>query len=476
MSAWGCREVEARLVEAVDGRLDAAASVRLHAHIESCGTCRERAALWRDLTPALRALEPEPPEAMATRRMQLEIERQLARAVVSPRRRWRWIWAPAALSLAGAAAAALLWLHRPAPPRGAAPNGVAGFATLARLSGTVTVGGRALGPSATIPVGSTLALGDGAEADLAMARGTEVHLAGSARVTLAGTAAAVTLRLDDGALAAAVAHRLAGETFAVVTPDARVEVRGTRFSVVKGREGSSVRVDEGRVFVQFVDGRTRFVSAGESATSFEPAVEPAAPADETAPTLEPATVPDAPAARALTCAGAMRACRETTGAVRASMREGEPGHALRTLSERGRTTSELEARCGGDDLGACQDELRYLRAEALNQAGRLDDAIAAYHALDRRSAPPAMRQNALYAAAQIERRRGHDGAARTDYERALDAAPQGALREETLIGAMETAQASADPRRAGALARRYLGEFPNGIGAPTARRLVSSPR
>ncbi len=106
MSAWGCREVEARLVEAADGRLDAAASVRLHAHIESCTACRERAALWRDLTPALRALEPTPPAAMATRRMQIEIERQLARAVVSPRRRWRWIWAPAALGLAGAAAAA----------------------------------------------------------------------------------------------------------------------------------------------------------------------------------------------------------------------------------------------------------------------------------------------------------------------------------------------------------------------------------
>jgi anti-sigma factor RsiW len=474
VSAWGCREVEARLVEAVDGRLDAAASVRLHAHIESCAACRERAALWRGLAPALRALEPAPPEAMATRRMQLAIERQLARAVVSPRRRWRWIWAPSALGLAGAVAAALLWFHRPVQPRGATADGRAGFATLARLSGSVTVGGRALQPSATVPVGSTLALGDGAEADLAMNRGTVVRLAGPAHLALAGTATAVTLRLDDGALTAAVAHRLAGETFAVVTPDARVEVRGTRFSVVKGREGSSVRVDEGRVFVQFADGQTRFVSAGESADSFAPAEQPAAPASEAM--TGPATVLDAAPARAPTCAGAMRACRETTGAVRASMREGEPGHALRILSERGRAASDLEARCGGDDLAACQDELRYLHAEALNQAGRLDDAIAAYHALDRRSAPPAMRQNALYAAAQIERRRGHEGAARTDYERALEAAPHGALREETLIGAMETAQASGEPRRAGALARRYLGEFPNGIGAPTARRLVSSPR
>ena len=228
--------------------------------------------------------------------------------------------------------------------------------------------------------------------------------------------------------------------------------------------------------MRFVDGRTRFVSAGESAASFEPAEQPPAPRTETPPRRPSTTSLEAPPARAPTCAGAMRACRETTGAVRASMREGDPGHALRILSERGRATSELEARCGGEELGACQDELRYLHAEALNQAGRLDDAIAAYHALDRRSAPPAMRQNALYAAAQIERRRGHDGTARADYERALDAAPRGALREETLIGAMETAQASGDPRRAGALARRYLGEFPNGIGAPTARRLASSPR
>ncbi len=121
---------------------------------------------------------------------------------------------------------------------------------MTRLTGTVTIEARAVGPAATVPVGSTLALGDGGEADLAMARGTVVHLAGPAHVALAGTAAAVTIRLEDGALTAAVAHRLAGETFAVVTADVRVEVRGTRFSVMKRAEGSTVRVDEGRVFVQ----------------------------------------------------------------------------------------------------------------------------------------------------------------------------------------------------------------------------------
>src|SRR6201999_4229241 len=90
MTAWGCRDVEAHLAEAVDDRLSAAASVRLHDHLESCAACRARAALWRQLTPALRGLEPPPPEAMAARRMQIEIERQLATLAAPTRPRWRW--------------------------------------------------------------------------------------------------------------------------------------------------------------------------------------------------------------------------------------------------------------------------------------------------------------------------------------------------------------------------------------------------
>ena len=57
----------------------------------------------------------------------------------------------------GAAAAALLWFQPRLPSWDAAARG---FATVARLSGTITVGGRALEPSATVPVGSTLALAD----------------------------------------------------------------------------------------------------------------------------------------------------------------------------------------------------------------------------------------------------------------------------------------------------------------------------
>ncbi|HLK93523.1 MAG TPA: FecR domain-containing protein [Polyangia bacterium] len=466
-----CRDVEAQLVDAIDGRLDPAASVRLHAHIESCAACRERAALWRGLTPALRALEPAPPQPMSTRRMQIEIERQLAGLTVAPPpRRWRWVWGSTALALAGAAAALVLVLHFQRSSRAPA----AGLATVARWSGAVTLGAEALRPAMAVPAGGTLALAGAAEAELAMARGTVVQVTGPARVALGGTAAAVTIRLDDGALVAAVAHRQANETFAVVTPDLRVEVRGTRFSVVKSAAGSRVQVEEGRVLVSFVDGRTQFVSAGESASSFEPAASAAAvTSTQDLPPAAALAVPrEVSAARPVWCASVVRSCRDATGSVRASMRGGDPTRALRMLAEHGHAASELEARCGGEELGACQDELRYLHAEALNQAGRLEEAIAAYRAIDRRNAPSAMRQNALYAAAQIERRRGHQSQARADYERALDVAPRGALREEILIGAMETEEVAGAAGRASALARRYLVEFPHGIGAPTARRLV----
>ena len=464
MTELRCAEVEARLVDAADGRLDPVESVRFHSHIEGCSGCRERAALWRGLVPGLRAAVPPAPGAMVTRRMQVEIDRRLAADVgvgqlaPSPSRRWRPWWAPA-FGLLAAAAAVAIWLRTgPAAP-------VIGYAAFARVQGDVIVGARAPAPAARVPTGEPITVADGAVAELALDRGATLRVEGPARLVLGGSAQAVAVRLAEGTLQAEVAHRQADETFAVITKDMRVEVRGTRFSVVTGAAGSHVAVTEGRVAVQLADGRTSLVSAGGSADSAVAESEDLAPA---APERADVDI-DRPTA----CADTARACQATARAVRASMRGGDSERALRLIADARRAQRGAEASCGGGD-GACEDEIRYLHAEALNQAGRFDDAVAAYHALDRRGAPPAMRQNALYAAAQIERRRGRMVAAGTDFERALTAAPRGALHEEALVGAMESAQAAGDTARARALAARYLGEFPGGRAAPAARRLAGN--
>jgi TolA-binding protein len=153
------------------------------------------------------------------------------------------------------------------------------------------------------------------------------------------------------------------------------------------------------------------------------------------------------------------------------MRGGSSDRALHLLADARRELRVAGPRCEGS-TAACEDELGYLNAEALNQAGRLDDAAAAYRALDRRGAPPAMRQNVLYATAQIERRQGRPAAAAATFERALAAAPRGALREDALVGAMESAHAAGDEARARALAARYLKEFPGGLGAVAAHRFA----
>ena len=463
-----CTEVEARLVDVVDGRLDPVATVRLHAHIEGCADCRTRAAFWRSAVPKMRELAPDAPDAMSVRRMQVEIERLVAAAAAAPAppasRRWPRLFLPATLAFAGAVAVVLA-LRAPSGPLAPGPGAPAsqesqdGYATLTRVTGTLTIGGRAQAVAARLPADREIVLAIATQAELSLDRGSTLRIDGPARLRLGGTARAVEVRLDAGTLDAAVAHRLAGETFAVATPSLRVEVRGTKFAVAATSTGSSVRVSEGRVAVRFADGSERPVAAGESASwPMPPVVSPTAPtATETQ----------------FTCGAIVRACEEAGRAARRSMRSGDAAHALRLIAAGSHDAREPDANCASN-LIACEDELRYLRAEAFRQEGALDEAVAAYHQLDRHGAPAAMRQNALYAAAQIEERQGHKVKAHGDYERALGAAPEGALREEALVGSMESAAALGDTTRARRLARRYLATYPSGLRVGTARRLAGS--
>ena len=468
-----CREVESRLVDVVDGRLDPVATVRLHAHIEGCADCRTRAAFWRSAVPKMRELAPDAPDAMSVRRMQVEIERLVAVAAATPARavsrRWPRLLMPATLTLVGAAAI-LLALRGPSKPVFPSPTAEDGYATLTRVTGTLTMGGRAQAAAARLSVDREIVLAPATKAELTLDRGSTLRIDGPARLRLGGSARAVEVRLDAGTLDAAVAHRLAGETFAVATPDLHVEVRGTKFTVAATAIGSTVRVSEGRVAVRFADGRERPVAAGESA-SWPATVTPAQP--ETAAASALPMRPTATAETQPTCGAIVRACEEAGSAARRSMRSGDAAHALRLIAAGSHDARDPDATCASK-LTACEDELRYLRAEAFRQEGELAEAVVAYHQIDRQGAPAAMRQNALYAAAQIEQRQGQMVQAHSDYERALGAAPEGALREEALVGSMESAAALGDRARARRLARRYLQTYPSGLRVGTARRLAGS--
>jgi len=453
-----CGETEARLVDIVDGRLDPPTEMRVHAHLEGCAACRGKAELWRTLLPGMRTLAPTPPTDLAARRLQVDVMRAL-RAPAAARRALPRLktFLAGGLVLAGAAAAIVLWLHaaRTTTTTARAP---APYATVKQIAGRAVTHGQTLAVGAPLSTGAEIEVAAEAGAELGLDRGSTVRLAGPARLTLAGTARDVELRLGDGTLEAEVAHRLANETFVVSTRDARVEVRGTRFRVTTGAAGSTVRVDEGIVAVRFADGSSRLVAAGEEATTIVAAGAPdgLAPPDEA-----PEGTVDGPS-----CTGAARRCQSAAREARESMRGGDSAGALRIVAGATRT-----AHCARE-VGACADELRYLRAEALRGTGRIDDAIAAYRGLTRGPATAAMRQNALYAAAELERRQGRMADARADYESALAAAPRGVLREEALIGAMESAALAGEHARAAALGQRYLSDFPRGRAAQTADRLA----
>ena len=466
-----CIEAEAHLVDVIDGRLPPPLEMRLHAHIEGCASCRGKAELWRALTPALRGLAPPPPAELAARRLEVEIVRHLQAGKRGPERARRpWLWGALGFGLAGAAAALVLWTtaaQRHLPPAGTP------YAVLGDVSGLVTTQGRARGRSAPLAGGSELAVASGGTAELRLDRGSVLRLTGPAHLTLGGTPRAVALALGDGTLEAEVAHRLPDETFIVSTADARVEVRGTHFFVGATGARSVVRVVEGLVAVRLADGSDRMVGSGETITAeHAPRDEESALDPETeAPAPESGEVGEAGGTIVRSCRHLVRSCQGAAQGVRDSMRRGDNDRALRLVASASHAAHDVDASCGRL-LESCDDELSYLRAEALRSAGRLDDAVAAYKTLNRTGAPAAMRQNALYAAAELERRRGGTAAALADYEGAVAASPRGALHEEALIGSMESAELLGDHARAAAWARRYLGELPDGRAAALARRLA----
>lgn len=460
MTTTPCAEVEGALVELLDRRLPRDTERRLRAHAGTCAACGASLARWERSLPALRGLAPPPPTPLALRRMELAIEHGLEASSSPPP--WRSLLRWAVPAAAAACALVLVGHHLLRGPGTAADYGHLDVAT-----GEVLLDGRPAGAGARLASGSTLALGGAAQSTFALGRDARARFAGPGQLTLLGDASAVHVQLHGGELGLDLGPRRPREAFTVETKDGRVEVRGTRFSVGFAGERSWVRVDEGRVAAFRAGAATaRMVDAGQVfwLAPESLAAPPPPTADEPAETaaLEPAGAP------------LPVACETAAARARRAMRAGQPGRALRLLDEPGQGASSQGSQ-------RCRDEIGYLRAEALRASGRLREAIAAYAKLDRRGAEPAMRQNALFAAAELEERAGRHRAAHRRFEEALAVAPAGGLREEAMARSLLAAWAAREEKAASTAAQRYLEAYPRGRAAARARQILeetqaASPR
>jgi tetratricopeptide (TPR) repeat protein len=462
MTTTDCRELEGQLVDLLDGKLPPAVELRMHAHAESCASCRASLSRWQRALPALRQLEPAPPAPLALRRMELAIARELEaqpatgsgghQRLAPLRLRWALLGAAAigALVLVGTR----FFGQSPARPV---------YGRLETMSGQVLVDGKALPAGAELGPPANLALPGPGQLTFSLGRQAKAELRGPGQLTLQGDARAVRVRLQSGELALALGRRQPDESFTVETRHGRVEVRGTRFAVGFAGQGAWVRVDEGLV-AAFRAGESEAHAVGAGETFWLAAASPPAPPADQAPSAVPQERPvalevDAPQPPAAAD------CETATARARRAMRAGQPLRALHLLDDRGQVdTTQASQRC--------RDEIGYLRAEALRAAGRLRDAIAAYVRLDRHGAEPAMRQNALFAAGELEERLGRHAAAYQRFESALAVAPSGGLREEAMAGAMHAAWAARDAKLARPAAERYLGVYANGSAAHRARQIL----
>ncbi|MEW5851031.1 MAG: FecR domain-containing protein [Myxococcota bacterium] len=263
----------------------------LRAHLDGCAECR---AYYDRQATLFRALAGNP--AAPTPRQQAQLmQRILARThgepvpppvvAAAPQFRAR-PWALAWLGTCAVAATLVLWMTR---------DSAAGVAQVQGAEG-LTVNGVAAEAGARVESGMVLEVTAPGQARLRLSRGAELTLAGGTRAVLLEEGNLV--RLERGRARSQVEKGRGG--YAVQTVHGTARVLGTSFDVelISPREGTQVRVLEGRVRVEDVTtGLTRELLAGQDALlGAPPPVEPTVLAPTTpAPPVEtpPAQPPPA---------------------------------------------------------------------------------------------------------------------------------------------------------------------------------------
>ena len=267
--------------------------------------------------------------------------------------------------------------------------------------------------------GSRVETNEGGRAVLRLSTGTELDVERESQLGLAINGKVQRFSLSAGSLEAKVAKLAAGERFLVTTPDAEVEVRGTRFELrVLGKPaacgadtaGSQTRlaVQEGVVEVRW-SGQVAQIRAGQTwpeACSVRDEAEPKQAAVASTQKREPR---ESQTARVTPTAGGT-----TAGPVESPSDVAEPG------------PSAL----------AAQTEL-FAKASRMARSGDVTSALNLYQQLVVTYPPSALAENSL-----VERMRLLRGSS-----------PTAAKRE----------------------AERYLARYPGGFGKTEAERILASP-
>lgn len=237
----GCDDVQQLRASYCAGALSSTRVLLIQAHLHDCGACRRAYAEGAGRS-ALDWFTPRPASAFAW----------------SPRA-LRWAFVPCLAALV-----VTFFIYRAfwqVPPGVRAEvRSIDGAAY--RIS---DAGDRQLSVGDTLQEGDHLRTSGGAHAVLRLADGSSVEVNERTVLTVGARGRNMTVALDDGAVIVQAAKRASGHLY-VKTPDCRVAVTGTVFSVDAGIKGSRVAVLEGSLHVTH-SGVDTLMHAGEQVTT-----------------------------------------------------------------------------------------------------------------------------------------------------------------------------------------------------------------
>lgn len=256
---------DATIAAWLDGGLDAAGCAALAARLSANPHLARTLFSQSGLDGQLRALFATAAvrQALTSRVMQAlpgssnttaqQVMRRIAQQRRTQRRRRFGLWVAASLAAAAVILAVIWPRHRVAD----GPHVIVCSGTVRQWPGGTVAMGTILPMDARVDTGA-----DGCLA-VAYPDGTRLALAGSGSLTLGGAGQA--LRLDAGSLEVSAAPHPPHAPLTIVTPQAKVEVIGTRFGVVTTAGATSLVVSAGTVAFSGAVGEALSVRAGERA-------------------------------------------------------------------------------------------------------------------------------------------------------------------------------------------------------------------